>query len=124
MLRILGPKSSACCAVLSAWGVVFMFFLGVAFWLRSPALIEDLELPEEPVSDDDIFEAYKAAGTNCILTALAYVLTIFWGWRKINFGDKKHFFLNFLFFSKIPLPMLFSIWQIYENNKRQPYLVN
>ena len=94
MLRILGPKSSACCAVLSAWGVVFMFFLGVAFWLRSPALIEDLELPEEPVSDDDIFEAYKAAGTNCILTALAYVLTIFWGWRrkKIIFRQKNIFF--------------------------------
>ena len=41
-LRILGPKSSACCAFLSAWGIIFMLFLGVAFHANSPALREDL----------------------------------------------------------------------------------
>ena len=91
---ILGPKQSACCAVVSAWGIIFMFFLGLAFWMKSPALIEDLALPED-ANRDQIYQAYNAAGTNCVFTALVYVLT-----------------------------MLFSVWQIHENNKRNPYLVN
>lgn len=93
-LMILGPKQSACCAVVSAWGIIFMFFLGLAFWMKSPALIEDLALPED-ANRDQIYQAYNAAGTNCVFTALVYVLT-----------------------------MLFSVWQIHENNKRNPYLVN
>lgn len=75
MIRILGPKSSACCAVLSAWGIIFMFLLGVAFWMKSPALIEDLELPEEPTRDA-IMAAYTEAGWNCISTSVVYVITL------------------------------------------------
>ena len=62
--------------------------------MKSPALIEDLELPlgqngEKEWSKDSMNAAYNAAGTNCIMTAVVYVLTL-----------------------------VFSVWQIYENNKK------
>jgi len=92
-LRILGPKSSACCAFLSAWGIVFMLFLGVAFHANSPALREDLTVAA-PAEEQEVKEAYALAGTNCLLTSALYAITL-----------------------------LFSIWQVHENNKSSPYLV-
>merc|ERR1711970_464677 len=92
-LRILGPKSSACCAFLSAWGIVFMLFLGIAFHANSPALREDLLVTGEP-TEENVKAAYAETGTNCLLTSALYVITL-----------------------------LFSIWQVHENNKSSPYLV-
>merc|ERR1711981_469909 len=92
MIRILGPKSSACCAILSAWGIIFMVCLGGAFLAQSPALREDLAIDGEP-TPENIATAYTATGTNCLMTSALYVVTL-----------------------------LFSLWQVHENNKSSPYL--
>ena len=75
-----------------------MICLGVGFHSKSPALREDILIAEEEgkeLTREMVEAAYDAAGTNCLLTALLYVLTL-----------------------------AFSIWQVYENNKNTPYLVN
>lgn len=85
MIRILGPKQSICCAIVSSFGIFFMGFLSLAFYLKSPALIEDLALPEDPTREQ-IFIAYSSAGMNCLITAIVYILTLgFAGWQiKVN----------------------------------------
>ena len=39
-----GPKLSLCGVVLSAWGIVQLSLMGIFFYIRSVALIEDLPL--------------------------------------------------------------------------------
>merc|ERR1712179_123499 len=78
-LRILGPKSSACCAFLSAWGIIFMLFLGVAFHANSPALREDLAVvpnADNSIGEAEVRAAYADAGTNCLLTSALYAITL------------------------------------------------
>lgn len=87
MIRILGPKQSICCAIISTFGIFFMAILSLAFYLKSPALIEDVALPEY-ATREQIFQAYSSAGLNCLITAVVYVITL---------G--------------------FAVWQIYVNNK-------
>jgi len=90
----MGPKSSACCAFLSAWGIIFMALLGVAYHMYSPALREDLALPSKTPTEEQVKLAYKETGTNCLMTAALYAVTL-----------------------------VFSAWQVHVNNKASPYLV-
>ena len=41
-----GPKTAACCTVLSTWGLVQLGITGIFMYLGSPALIEDIPLEE------------------------------------------------------------------------------
>jgi len=42
--KILGPKCSACCLVVSVWGIAMFFLLGIFFQIKSPALREDVSV--------------------------------------------------------------------------------
>ena len=42
-----GPKTAACCTILSTWGLVQLGITGVFMYLGSPALIEDIPLQED-----------------------------------------------------------------------------
>jgi hypothetical protein len=68
-----------------------MLGLGICFWMRAPALVEDLELPEH-VTKENMDLAYSKAATNCILTGCVYVLTL-----------------------------VFSVWQVWENNNQSRF---
>ena len=46
-LRICGPKLSLCCTLVSAWGIVQLLVMGLAFGMRSVALVEDIVLEEK-----------------------------------------------------------------------------
>lgn len=41
-----GPKTAACCTLLSTWGLVQLGITGVFMYLGSPALVEDIPLAE------------------------------------------------------------------------------
>ena len=45
-MPICGPKTAACCTVLSTWGLVQLGITGIFMYLGSPALIEDIPLEE------------------------------------------------------------------------------
>ena len=45
-MPICGPKTAACCTVLSTWGLVQLGITGVFMYLGSPALVEDIPLEE------------------------------------------------------------------------------
>nr|ALS05180.1 ribonuclease kappa [Paracalanus parvus] len=45
-MPLCGPKLSMLCTVVSAWGLVQLGLTGVAFFVRSPALVEDIPIHE------------------------------------------------------------------------------
>jgi len=91
-MPICGPKFSVCCTVISAWAVVQLGLMGVFFMIKSPALIEDVLIPEEAEESPAAFIAamekgYHASSTNCFIATLMYALTfIVSGWQAwLNF---------------------------------------
>ena len=46
VMPLCGQKTATACGLLSIWGIVQLSLLGVASYLRSPALIEDIDIPE------------------------------------------------------------------------------
>ena len=45
-MALCGPKLSLCCTVLSAWGIIQLLLMGVFFYVRAVALVEDIYLEE------------------------------------------------------------------------------
>ncbi|XP_045136892.1 ribonuclease kappa-like [Portunus trituberculatus] len=86
-MKICGPKCSLCCTLLSAWGIVQLGIMAVLFWVKSPAFIEDLSIPEEAHHDaghfiDALDKSYKTIAQNCGIAAGMYVITlIISGWQ-------------------------------------------
>ncbi|VDP47621.1 unnamed protein product [Soboliphyme baturini] len=84
-----GPKCSICCMVISAWGVVFMAVLGIAFYTQTALLYQDLHI-QATVADfnlADVAERYRSSAFNCWIAAGGYVLTLiiaFWQNRWSN----------------------------------------
>ena len=44
VMPLCGPKLSTLCTLVSAWGLVQLGLTGVAFFVRSPALVEDIPI--------------------------------------------------------------------------------
>ncbi|XP_055374176.1 ribonuclease kappa-B-like [Condylostylus longicornis] len=84
-MKICGPKCSLCGLILSVWGIIQLTLMGVFFYIRSVALLEDIGLPEEieKIFDNDIEKVYKRAdelyeqnALNCWIAAGFYVLLL------------------------------------------------
>merc|ERR1712062_869229 len=54
--KIIGPRCSGFCMLVSAWGIVMFILLGIFFHIKSPALRDDIS----PASDSqkDVYDAY------------------------------------------------------------------
>jgi len=92
-MTICGPKLSICCSVISAWALVQLSLMGVFFYIRSPALIEDVFVPEEAEHSpeayiDAIIKSYQVSAYNCWIATAMYAATfIFSAWQvKANFS--------------------------------------
>ncbi|XP_018015865.1 ribonuclease kappa [Hyalella azteca] len=79
-MALCGYKTSLCGMLLSVWGIVQLLFMGVLFYIESPAFIEDLPLndhydtPEEYVTD--VHRGFKANAFNCLIGACLYIVTL------------------------------------------------
>jgi ribonuclease kappa len=83
---ICGPKLSLCCTVISVWGVIQLFLLGIFFFIEAAPLLEDIEF-EKNATDINVFnanmkEAYHQRAYNCWIAAILYVaLLVFSGYQ-------------------------------------------
>jgi len=76
-----GPKLSLCCLLLSVWGVVQLGLMGIFFYMKSVALVDDLLLGENYGPKDvdqfyaDVDQAYSQNAFNCWIAACLYIGT-------------------------------------------------
>ena len=79
-MPLCGPKLSLCGVVLSAWGIIQLSLMGIFFYIRSVALIEDIPLDEEYDSIKnlriDMARGYEQNAQNCWIAALLYLITL------------------------------------------------
>ena len=78
-LRFCGPKLSICCSILSVWGIVMLFLLGIFLEFRSVAFAEDLPLEEyvgTETFDSDMTRIYTQAAYNCFIAACLYIVSL------------------------------------------------
>ena len=97
-LRVCGPKMAICGCLLSAWGLLQLVIMGLAFQSHSIALVEDLDIgqPSKFTQKDlDVLQesvegklnltdgyflkmdrAYAKSAYNCYVAALLYLLTL------------------------------------------------
>ena len=79
-MPLCGPKLSLCGVVISAWGILQLSLMGVFFYIRSVALIEDINLKEEYSSmkelRTDMDKGYVQNAQNCWIAALLYLVTL------------------------------------------------
>ncbi|CAG9795640.1 unnamed protein product [Diatraea saccharalis] len=75
-----GPKLSLCGLILSVWGIIQLTLMGVFYYIRAVALLEDLPL-DPNVHELDLFigeveSGYTQNAHNCWIAALLYVITL------------------------------------------------
>jgi ribonuclease kappa len=79
-MAICGPKLSLVGVILSAWGIVQLSLMGVFFYTKSVALIEDVPLEEEYESEakliTDMETGFQQNALNCWIAALLYLVTL------------------------------------------------
>ncbi|XP_003703752.1 ribonuclease kappa [Megachile rotundata] len=79
-MKICGPKYALCGLILSVWGIFQLLLMGLFFYVKSVALIEDLPLEEYYDTATDFYAAadrgYKQNAYNCWIAACIYVLTL------------------------------------------------
>lgn len=78
-LRFCGPKLSICCSILSVWGIIMLFLLGIFLWSHSVAFAEDLPLEEfvgTPDFDIQMSRIYTQASYNCLIAACLYIVSL------------------------------------------------
>ncbi|XP_072942666.1 ribonuclease kappa [Epargyreus clarus] len=83
--KLCGPKLSLCGFVLSIWGIIQLTLMGVFYYIRAVALLEDLPLEEGGHHNDkspidnfiaDVEAGYTRNAYNCWIAALLYVITL------------------------------------------------
>ncbi|KAL0820307.1 hypothetical protein ABMA28_006216 [Loxostege sticticalis] len=78
--KLCGPKLSLCGLILSVWGIIQLTLMGVFYYIRSVALLEDLPLDGTPHDIDhfiaEVESGYTQNAYNCWIAALLYVVTL------------------------------------------------
>ncbi|XP_022096500.1 ribonuclease kappa-like [Acanthaster planci] len=91
-MKICGPKLSACCSVISTWGVIMLVLMGVFFRVNSVALFEDLTLESnKTLTRAELEEAYTEVSNNCFIAAGLYVLWLFFSVWQMHVNSKEQY---------------------------------
>ncbi|KYN37494.1 Ribonuclease kappa [Trachymyrmex septentrionalis] len=95
-MKVCGPKYALCGLVLSVWGIVQLVFMGVFFYIRSVALVEDLpleELKENLTSTGEFYKVvdrgYTQNAYNCWIAACIYVLTFLFSGHQFYLNSRS-----------------------------------
>jgi len=73
--------------MISIWGVLQLFLMGIFFYVKCPAFIEDLSIPEEAHHDPLMFidamdKSYAQIAINCWIACGMYAATlVVSGWQ-------------------------------------------
>ncbi|XP_043502715.1 ribonuclease kappa [Polistes fuscatus] len=79
-MKVCGPKYALCGLVLSVWGIFQLVLMGIFFYIKSVALVEDLNFERTYFSNQNEFyieaeRSYTQNAYNCWIAACIYVLT-------------------------------------------------
>ncbi|XP_012277628.1 ribonuclease kappa-B [Orussus abietinus] len=93
-MKICGPKYALCGLVLSVWGIIQLLFMGVFFYVRSVALVEDLPLEGKVFETKDEFyteadRGYTQNAYNCWIAACIYVLTFLFSGHQFYVNSRS-----------------------------------
>ncbi|XP_012540811.1 ribonuclease kappa [Monomorium pharaonis] len=93
-MKVCGPKYALCGLVLSVWGVLQLLFMGIFFYVRSVALVEDLPLGEKNFTSLDQFykvvdRGYMQNAYNCWIAACIYVLTFLFSGHQFYLNSRS-----------------------------------
>ncbi|XP_066587767.1 ribonuclease kappa [Prorops nasuta] len=93
-MKICGPKYALCGLILSVWGIVQLLLMGIFFYVRSVALIEDLPLEDKEFKtiDDFYTEAnryYSQNAINCWIAACIYVFTFLFSGHQFYVNSRS-----------------------------------
>lgn len=96
-MPVCGRKTAAFCGVISTWGIIQLALTGIFSFLHSPALVEDIGLPEREFTEKELLIAldsgYQTTALNCWIASLLYLATLcvsaqqFWAHNKA--GDDQ-----------------------------------
>ncbi|XP_053991279.1 ribonuclease kappa-B [Hylaeus volcanicus] len=92
-MKICGPKYALCGLILSVWGIFQLLLMGIFFYVKSVALVEDLPLGG---SFTDVKEFYAEADRgytqnayNCWIAACIYVLTFLFSGHQFYINSRS-----------------------------------
>ncbi|XP_029162849.1 ribonuclease kappa [Nylanderia fulva] len=93
-MKICGPKYALCGLVLSVWGIFQLLLMGVFFYVRSVALVEDLPLGEKKFTSlqnfyDEVDRGYTQNAYNCWIAACIYVLTFLFSGHQFYLNSRS-----------------------------------
>ncbi|KAL0100807.1 hypothetical protein PUN28_019295 [Cardiocondyla obscurior] len=93
-MKVCGPKYALCGLVLSVWGIFQLLFMGIFFYVRSVALVEDLPLGEKNFTSMDEFykvvdRGYTQNAYNCWIAACIYVLTFLFSGHQFYLNSRS-----------------------------------
>ncbi|XP_014483386.1 PREDICTED: ribonuclease kappa [Dinoponera quadriceps] len=92
-MKICGPKYALCGLVLSVWGIFQLLLMGIFFYFRSVALVEDLPLPENITSLEHFYKmadrGYMQNAYNCWIAACIYVLTFLFSGHQFYLNSRS-----------------------------------
>ncbi|XP_029054433.1 ribonuclease kappa [Osmia bicornis bicornis] len=92
-MKICGPKYALCGLILSVWGIFQLLLMGIFFYVKSVALIEDLPLEGEFVKATDFYAAadrgYKQNAYNCWIAACIYVFTLLFSGHQFYINSRS-----------------------------------
>ncbi|EFN85218.1 ribonuclease kappa [Harpegnathos saltator] len=93
-MKICGPKYALCGLVLSVWGIFQLLLMGVFFYIRSVALVEDLPLGNKNFTSLEHFykvadRGYMQNAYNCWIAACIYVLTFLFSGHQFYLNSRS-----------------------------------
>ncbi|XP_070150156.1 ribonuclease kappa [Polyergus mexicanus] len=94
-MKICGPKYALCGLILSVWGIFQLLLMGVFFYVRSVALVEDLPLGEDTnfTSLENFYDVvdrgYTQNAYNCWIAACIYVLTFLFSGHQFYLNSRS-----------------------------------
>ncbi|XP_011700861.1 PREDICTED: ribonuclease kappa-B [Wasmannia auropunctata] len=93
-MKICGPKYALCGLVLSVWGIFQLLFMGIFFYVRSVALVEDLPLEKGNFTSigefyKEVDRGYTQNAYNCWIAACIYVLTFLFSGHQFYLNSRS-----------------------------------
>jgi len=92
-MPLCGPKLSLVGCVLSAWGVAQLALMGVFFWTKSVALVEDIPLEpsykDEVTLRNDMEAGFQQNALNCWVAALLYLVTLLFSVSQFYLNNRQ-----------------------------------